>query len=254
MSADHELDRIAPTHKPTDNPVGWQNWRRLLFVHWRVPVAQVRSLIPASVELDTWDGEAWVAVVPFAMERVRPWWSPPVPGVSWFLETNVRTYVHHKGVPGVWFMSLQASNTIAVLAARAGWSLPYFRSTMSFTRAGNSLRYTGRRRWPQPAGAGYDIAATVGPRIQQTGTPGHAAPGTLEHFLAERYYLFTTNKSGRLLRGQVHHTPYPLQEACVENWSDGLLASHGIVPSADPSHVAFSEGVDVAIHGLRDVT
>lgn len=253
MPADHDLDRIAPTLRPTDNPVGWQNWRRLLFVHWRVPVAQVRPLIPASVELDTWNGEAWVAVVPFAMERVRPWWSPPVPGVSWFLETNVRTYVHHRGVPGVWFMSLEASNTIAVLAARAGWSLPYYRSTMSFSREGDLLRYAGRRRWPGPSGAGYDITANVGTVIQQTDTPGHAAPGTLEHFLAERYFLFTASRHGRLLRGQVHHTPYPLHEARVENWSDSLLATHGIVPASEPCHVAFSEGVDVAIHGLRVV-
>jgi uncharacterized protein YqjF (DUF2071 family) len=250
MSADHDLDRISPTLAPTDKPVGWQNWRTLAFIHWRVPVAQIRPLIPPELALDTWGGEAWVAVVPFAMERVRPWWSPPIPGVSWFLETNVRTYVHYKGVPGVWFMSLEATNTIAVLAARAGWSLPYFRSTLSLRRDGDALSFTGRRRWPGPAGAGYDISANLGPLIRQTGTPGHAAPGTLEHFLAERYYLYTVDRRGRLLRGRVHHTPYPLREARIEQWSDSLLASHGIVPTGDPCHVAFSEGVDVAIHGL----
>src|SRR5215212_7393217 len=123
------MDRIAPTRRPEDRPAGFQRWRHLLFLHWEVPAAAVQALLPAELDVDTFEGRAYVGVVPFTMRDVSPWWSPSVPGISNFDELNVRTYVHYKGSePGVWFFSLDAASTLAVAAARAGWSLPYYRA------------------------------------------------------------------------------------------------------------------------------
>ena len=125
------IDRIAPTKRPADSPTGHQIWSNLLFIHWRVSARDIVELLPARLTVDTFDGSAWVGLVPFTMSGVRPWWSPPVPGISTFHETNVRTYVCHKDQgPGAWFFSLDASSSLAVCVARWRWSLPYFRSTM----------------------------------------------------------------------------------------------------------------------------
>jgi uncharacterized protein YqjF (DUF2071 family) len=258
-----QIDRESPQHRPTGPAAGYQSWRDLTFIHWRVPVAAVRDLIPLELEIDTWEGDAWVAIVPFDMQRIRPWWSPAVPGVSWFRETNVRTYVHREGRdPGVWFFSLEASNTIAVLAARWGWKLPYFRARLDLTRDSNQIAYSGTRLWPEPTPATYSLTTTLlGPLdepIEGSETANSssavlpsAVPGTLEHFLAERYYLYTTDQAKRLYRGQVHHRPYPLQRATVELRQESLLAAAGITrPPGPPDHVCFSPGVDVEVFPL----
>ncbi|MFN8706453.1 MAG: YqjF family protein, partial [Planctomyces sp.] len=123
---------------PEDNvTAGYQEWRRLLFLHWRVPVEDVQRLLPRGLEVDEFDGSAWLGVVPFSMERIRPWWSPAVPGISWFLETNVRTYVvDRQGVRGVWFFSLDADQWLAVKIARRFWYLPYRHAVLSLQQSG----------------------------------------------------------------------------------------------------------------------
>ena len=251
------IDRIAPTRRPARGPVGYQSWSDLLFAHWRVPPYELEPLLPRSLTLDTFDGAAWVGLVPFRMSRLRPWWSPPVPGVSWFLETNVRTYVHCNGsAPGVWFFSLDASNTLAVQVARWKWMLPYYRAAMQLTRSGTSVRYESERLWPEPLGAYCQIHAEIGDLIgalDKSLPPGQAVPGTLEHFLAERYILYTAGPSGRLLRGQVHHAPYPLREARALRLKESLVRCAGIVTTGAPEHVLFSEGVRVEIFGLETV-
>jgi uncharacterized protein YqjF (DUF2071 family) len=253
------LDRLSPTKRPEGSAVGYQGWYDLTFIHWRLPADLVRPLIPKGLTLDLRDGDAWVAFVPYEMQRVRPWWSPAVPGISWFCESNLRTYVHHDGdKPGVCFFSLEAASTIAVLLARSGWHLPYFRSTLSLKRNGQRIDYSGTRRWPRPVPASYSLTTTIGAPIDQTHLapeiePGQAAPGTLEHFLAERYYLYTADRQGRLLRGQVHHRPYSLREATVEIREESILAAAGLTRSGSPAHVCFSPGVDVEIFPLGRV-
>ena len=149
-------DRLTPTMRPAGSAIGYHRWTDLLFVHWRFPAEIVRPLLPPELTLDTWEGDAWVGLVPFYMSRVRPWWSPPVPGVSYFCETNVRTYVHFRGRdPGVWFLSLDASNSLAVRVARWRWHLPYFRAHMGLAR-------TGRRgRLQEPAALAGDFRLRV---------------------------------------------------------------------------------------------
>jgi uncharacterized protein len=253
------IDRIAPAVRPPGSPIGYHRWTDLLFVHWRLPADLVRELLPAELTLDTWEGDAWVGLVPFYMSGVRPWWSPPVPGVSSFCETNVRTYVHYRGRdPGVWFFSLDASSSLAVRVARWRWHLPYFRAQMGLTRTGGSVRYSSRRLWPGAAGAGCAIRATVGPVLghempARELPAGRALPGTLEHFLIERYILYASPAPGRLLAGRVHHCPYPIREARLDGIDENLLGACGLAPPTTPCHVAFSDGVQVEIFPLRPV-
>ncbi|MBS0266846.1 MAG: DUF2071 domain-containing protein [Planctomycetes bacterium] len=251
------IDRLSPTQRPSGRPIGYQSWSQLLFVHWRLPAAILRPLIPAELEIDTWDGDAWVGLVPFAMSGVRPWWFPAVPGVSNFLETNVRTYVHLRGrAPGVWFFSLEASNSLAVRVARWRWHLPYFRAQMSLFRQQQTIRYGSQRLWPGPSGAGCEIHAEIGPLWgeQESGRArpaGQALPGTFEHFLVERYILYSTDAAQRLYSGRVFHAPYSVRSARLLDFQESLLPASGITPAEAPSHVAFSEGVDVEIFPLR---
>lgn len=244
------IDRIAPTRRPEGkSPAQHQTWETLLFLHWRVPVEALRPLIPDALEIDTFDGSAWVGLVPFTMKGVRLAWLPPVPGTSDFHETNLRTYVHHRGKdPGVWFFTLEAAAWIPVQVARAGWHLPYHYAEMSLTRGDDGvIDYATERRSPPPLPAHCKV------RYRPEGEPTPATPGTLEHFLAERYFLFADTGGGRIQRGQVHHTPYPLQPATVLSWEESLCAACGVTrPDAEPlAH--YASGVDVEIFDLEDL-
>jgi uncharacterized protein YqjF (DUF2071 family) len=252
------LARLAPTRRPSRRPIGFQSWSNLLFLHWRLPADTVRSLLPGELTLDTWDGEALVGLVPFQMSGVRPWWSPSVPGVSNFCETNVRTYVHHRNQnPGVWFFSLEAASSLAVRIARWRWSLPYYRATMELERRGSKIRYASRRLWPGPSGANCRIAATIGEGWgSSTGSDrseatDSAEPGTLDHFLIERYILYAQSAAGRLRMGRVHHKPYPLRKVRVDQLEETLTASTGLAPTGEVCHAAFSKRVDVEIFPLE---
>jgi hypothetical protein len=240
------VDRLAPTRRPDDRPAGFQRWRTLAFFHWEVAVDAVAALLPAGLEVDTWEGRAYVGVVPFTMRDVSPWWSPSVPGVSNFHEVNVRTYVHARGEPGVWFFSLEAASSIAVVAARTGWHLPYHRASMKLEEQGREIHYTSQRRWPGPKPADLAVHYRVGESI------GEAVPGTFEHFLAERYLLFATS-GGVLQRGQVHHRPYPLHRADVIDLTETLVVACGLPQPSGPPHALFSPGVDVDVFALRGV-
>lgn len=227
----------------------------LSFFHWRVPADQIQALIPPQLALDTFDGDAWIGLVPFTMSGVRPHWSPEIPGISAFHETNVRTYVHCGGQsPGVWFFSLDASNSLAVRVARWRWCLPYYRAAMRVEPNGRRVHYQSVRMWPGPPGAGCTIDVEYGDALPSaTGNPGRAAPGTLEHFLAERYLLYAVSRDGTLFRGQVHHTPYPLRACGIHRVEEDLVRAAGLIrPDANP-HVMYSEGVDVEVFPLRPV-
>ncbi|MBI5761050.1 MAG: DUF2071 domain-containing protein [Planctomycetales bacterium] len=254
-----KIDRISASQRPDERPIGYQVWTNLLFVHWRIPAELVAPLLPKSLTLDTRDGDAFVGLVPFYMSGVRPWWSPAIPGISTFCETNVRTYVHHEGRdPGVWFFSLEAAKSLAVRIARWRWYLPYFRARMSLRRKGDRVSYDSHRLWPEPRGAGMTAEINVGPLLghdvaNRESPPGRAIPGTLEHFLVERYILFAADQHGNLMRGQVHHIPYPVRTAKVVSLTETLLPALGITPDSDPCHVAFSDGVRVEVFPLRRV-
>ena len=236
------IDRLSPCQRPERSNAGTQRWRELLFVHWPIPVEALRPLIPERLNIDTFEGVAYVGVVPFAMEGVRPWWMPF--GMS-FLECNVRTYVHINGEPGVWFFSLEAASWLAVQAARIGWSLPYYFATMEMSADGNDRSYRTTRRGQ--AEAQLSARWTVGEPL------GVLSPDSLEFFLLERYLLFS-QRSGVIYRGQVYHTPYPAHTATLHDIDEGLIAAAGLpATSGPPPLVHCSPGVDVEVFSLEQV-
>jgi uncharacterized protein YqjF (DUF2071 family) len=236
-----EIDRIAPTRRPSGKPAGYQRWRSLLFLHWAVPTETLRPLLPVGLELDLYGGQAYVGLVPFAMEGVRPFWYPESLALR-FLETNVRTYVICRGRPGVYFLSLDANSLLAVQTARLGWGLPYYLASMAMREQNDAVHYSVRRH---STGARLDVRYRVGAVL------GPSAPGTLEHFFLERYLLFVLRR-GHLFAGQVHHPPYPAQEVSVEEIHDELIAASGLPAASGPPEFAhFARGVDVEVFPLQ---
>jgi uncharacterized protein YqjF (DUF2071 family) len=237
-------DRLAPANRPEGRNAGTQTWKDLLFLHWEVPVAAMRAVVPESLDLDLFEGRAYVGIVPFAMRSIRPAFLPP-PFALDFLETNVRTYVLHRGdEPGVYFFSLDASSWLAVRAARLGWSLPYYDADMSMAQSDGRIDYSTHRR---------DGRASLETAWSPGETLGASAPGTVEHFLLERYILYAERR-GRLYSGRVHHPPYPARRATLHSVQESLVAAAGLpASSGPPAFVHASDGVDVEVFALRPV-
>lgn len=227
-------------HRPWPIPQkawSWrQSWRDLLFAHWPVAASTLRALVPPELELDEFDGSAWLGLVPFRMAGVMRRPLPDLPGVSAFPELNVRTYVARDGKPGVWFLSLDAANRLAVWAARRFFYLPYYRAQTSIAVDGGTVRYRSSR-------AGAELVASYRP----TSEPYLARPGTLEHWLTERYCLYAKAPDGSLWRNDVHHPPWPLQSATAEIERNTLFDSHGITVREPPALLHFARRLDVIV-------
>lgn len=233
-------------HRPWPPPQrGWvmgQTWEDLLFAHWRVTADEVREHVPPGLEVDEFDGSAWLAVTPFRLTGLRARGLLPLPYVSSFLELNVRTYVRAEEKPGIWFFSLDASSRIAVEAARRTYRLPYFHARMSVQRHGEWVEYECAR---------LDEAGRVfSGRYRPAGAVFHAEPGSLEWFLAERYCLYTTDGRGRLARAEVHHELWPLQPAEAEI----ELASISPLELRGEPLLHFSRRQDVVLWPLEHVS
>lgn len=231
-----------------------QRWRHLLFLHWSVPADDLRALLPPGLELDTYDGRAYVGLVPFAMRGVRFWWSPAVPGLSSFPEVNVRTYVHRQGRdPGVWFFSLDAANLVAVRVARRRFHLPYYDARMRLTEERPAepaqlpeIDYRSDRVGCGPRPASCRL------HYQPKGQAAPAQPGSLAHFLVERYILYAS-AGARLYRGRVHHPPYPLQAAELHSLQENLLGAAGITPPFGSPLVHYAREVRVEVFPIEPV-
>jgi len=242
--------RQAAALPPDRLPVMYQSWRHLLFLHWAWDPAEIQRSLPEGLYVDTFDGSAWLGVVPFWMDAIRPRWCPAVPGLSWFLELNLRTYVHTAdGTPGVWFYSLDCNRSVAVWAARTFFSLPYVHATQSGVRPQGetgSTEFRSKRRGPSLPNA-FTYGAKTG------AVAGPALAGTLEYFLVERYRLFSWRKrERRLFEGQVSHTPYVISPARVLRADCSLFEENGwVAPKRGADHAVVSSGVDVSIYALR---
>src|SRR5262245_38562455 len=177
-------------------PVMVQSWSHLLFLHWTVPVEALRRRLPASLEVDTFEGRAYVGLVPFTIHGVRPPRLPGLPGLKRFHEVNLRTYVRPPGgEAGVWFFSLDAASRLAVLGARAWYRLPYHFARIEMRAEGGGWLYRAQRQWPAPVPAHCSL------RYAPAGEPGAAREGTLEHFLVERYVLYAERR-GRMWKAR----------------------------------------------------
>lgn len=241
-----DIDRVSPSLRPDRTAIMHQRWAELGFLHWPVPVAALRHLVPSALTIDSHDGQAYVGVVPFTVTGARAMLMPPLPWVSDFHEVNVRTYVHLQGAdPGVWFFSLDASNPVVVAAARALFLLPYHHARMEMDVDPGGIDFRSERVKAE--------TAIFAARYEPLGQAQAAAVGTLEHFLAERYFLYTSSDH-RLWQAQVHHEPYPLQQARTEVMVEGLVAAAGIArPEGQPPLAHFARQVNVEIFALRDV-
>ena len=237
-------------HRPWPLPeTAWtwrQSWCDLLFAHWPVPAAELRPLVPPELEVQEFDGSAWVGVVPFRMQGVMRRPLPDLPWVSAFPELNLRLYVEAEGRPGVWFLSLDAGNRMAVWAARRFFQLPYFHARMHLAGSSERIDYESVRL-SKPRGVAF--RARYGP----TGEPYSASPNSLEHFLTERYCLYARSPRGEILRAEVHHHPWSLQPAEAEIETNELLRPHGLSASGPPALLYFSRHLDVVVWPLTRV-
>lgn len=224
------------------HPRGWlmgMHWEDLLFAHWPVEPGSLRHLVPSGLHLDLFEGRAWLGIVPFRMTHVRPRYLPRLPGLGSFLELNVRTYVVRKGIPGVWFFNLEASNPIAVRAARRFFHLPYYDAEMRSEREGGRIDYSSRRTHPGAAPA--EFRAGYGPA-----GPAYRAPaGSLDDWLTARYCLYAADDEGGLFRVNVHHKPWRLQPAFAEIALNTMAQPLGIALSGPPL-LHFAEKTEVA--------
>lgn len=241
-------NRLAAREKPAVKPVMYQQWRSLLFAHWEFDPIEIQRTLPPGLHVDTYNDKAYVGVVPFFMRNIRPRLLPTVPGISNFLEMNVRTYVYDRnGRPGVWFYSLDANQWLAVQIARRCFQLPYFYSRMH-AQGDKDVSYVVRRRGT-PSNLGSKFRYGGADNLE---TP---KPGSFEFFLVERYLLFSYDYERRILfSGQVHHSPYPLRAGRAELQPDGAFELAALVaPQRPPEHILFSDGVDVSIYGLEKI-
>jgi hypothetical protein len=228
------------SHRPWPLPAGpwsWrQSWRDLLFAHWPVHAERLRPLVPEPLAIDERDGTSWIAVVPFRMSGVMRRPLPDLPFLSAFAELNVRLYVTHQGKPGVWFLSLDATNPVAVWAARRFFHLPYHRAAIELQHDGDGIRTTARRR---------DGAVELAVDYRPDAAIEHAPPGSLEHWLTERYCLYAQAPDGTLWRTEVHHAPWPLQRAAARFSRNTMTRTFGIELDEPPALLHFARRLDV---------
>lgn len=268
-----DAERLRMRERPRAWPVMRQVWRHLAFLHWEVEAEAVRRLLPPGLEVDTWQGRAYVGVVPFTIAGTRTPLLPPLPVLSAFHEVNVRTYVRRAGEggasgagvgvrdPGVWFFSLDAASRLAVRGARIAYRLPYYHAKMAMTvseggdgsargapSAGPTISYSSRRT------GRHDGHPRIACAYRPIAPVAEAQPGTLEFFLAERYVLYSWD--GRRLRSaRVHHPPYPLQVAEVTDLAETLVAAGGVPrPAAPPPLVHYASEVSVRIYAPKMVS
>ncbi|RUT29686.1 DUF2071 domain-containing protein [Paenibacillus zeisoli] len=223
-----------------------QVWRHLLFAHWPVHEADLLPYIPPGLKLQQWEGRPWISVSPFWVDPLRLRGIPPVPFTRRFLELNVRTYTEYHGKPGVLFLTLEASNPLAVIAARTLAHLPYHHAKMHAQFVDHSIQYRSTRH-----ASDRQKMEFIGYYRPLSDSIFHAGPGTLTHWLTERYCLFTTDSKGHLYSGEIHHLPWPLQEAELEIKNNTLTKSLGLEHDREPSVLTFTERLDVLFWPIK---
>ncbi len=238
-------------HRPWELPgQPWamaMQWHDLLFMHWPLPVAALREHIPPTLTIDTFDGMAWIGVVPFHMRGVRPRYLPALPGLATFAELNLRSYVIAGDKPGVWFFSLDAANPLAVRGARWMFHLPYYDAWMLTERTNAWVSYASQRTHRSAPPAAFQA------RYQPVGPVYRSAPGSIDHWLTERYCLYAADRHGRAWRGEIHHPPWPLQPAAADVVVNSMTQQINLDLPDVPPLLHFTRRLDVVAWTLQPV-
>ena len=216
-----------------------QQWQRLTFIHWRYDPADVQAILPDGLTVDTFDGSAWVGLVPFHMIDVRPPFIPTLHPLTTFPETNIRTYVRGSRGQGVWFCSLEITRLLGVAVARTLFGVPYTWAQMSIDQTSERIRYAGRRRWPGPRGASSVLEIEIGERKREL--------DDLERFLTSRWATYSTLPGGRLGWVPVEHEPWPLHAAEIRELGETLTVAAGLPAPTSPAIAQYSPGVTARI-------
>jgi uncharacterized protein len=207
-------------HRPYPCPKSpWvieQSWDKLLFAHWPVPKDKILQQLPPQLQLDLYQGQAWVGITPFYLRGMRPRGFFSIPGISDFPEINVRTYVTYKNKPGIYFFSLDTTSLLAVMGARSLYHLPYFKASISWTYQNDTMDYRHCRHEDVAFRAFYGPVSTV----------FQAVKDSLEYWLVERYCLYTVDKNQHLYSADIHHGPWPLQQAAADITENSLIQYH----------------------------
>jgi uncharacterized protein YqjF (DUF2071 family) len=215
-------------------------WRKLLFMHWPVAPDVLRPLIPAGLDVDTYEGHGYVALVPFTMSGIRWSYTPEIPWISTFHEFNVRTYVRRNAAgPGVWFFSLDAARLLAVMAARRAFFLPYYHARMRMVAGEDRVDYR-TERFGAPRGRAFFRGSYGGGRELP-----RSSPGSLEYFLTERYCLYAASPRGTIYRASVHHAPWQLREGRVFDYESDLVEVAGLPAPTGLPLLHYSEFISV---------
>jgi len=233
------ISAFAP--RGIERPAMRQVWRELTFLHWRYDPSTISSRLPSGLTLDTFDGSAWVGLVPFLLVGVQPRGFPAVPWISAFPETNVRTYVRGAdGEPGVWFFTLEADRLAAVMLARVWYHLPYRWASMRVERRGASIEYHSRRN--RLFGQGKTaIGIEIGDTLETK---------ELDRFLTARFRLYTAVR-GRIAYALIEHPPWPLRHATVTALDENLIQNSGVPPPLGEPLVHYSEELIVKAEALQ---
>lgn len=248
MNQPTDQQRLDAREKPDSPVVMRQDWSHLLFLHWQFAAEIIQEKLPEGLFVDTFEGKAYIGVVPFFMEKIRPSYCPSVPGLSWFQELNLRTYVYDKhGRPGVWFFTLDCNQWLAVKIARSLFHLPYNHATMSSEVESEQLVYKSKRDG--------DNREQVFQYPQSLTTQQEAKIGSLEFFLLERYRLFSQRKNDSIYEGLVHHQPYQYQHIDKTPQPTRLFSLCDFTEPGDPPVSSIiASTVSVKIHPLEKST
>lgn len=236
---DDGVDRETIRQRPAELPLMEHHWGKLLFMHWPISPERLRSLVPPQLTIDTFDGEAWIGVTPFTMWDVRLSFTPPVPYLSDFHELNVRTYVLYRGVPGVWFFSLNTNSSMTVFGARTFYFLPYFNSRIDLRQEGDTIHYD-LERTDADRRAGFKASWEIGRELPES------EPGTLEFFLTERYCLYSASGES-IYRARIHHKPWPLRQAKLLSHESDIVESDYLPKPKGKPLVHYAEALAVDI-------
>ena len=223
--------------RPVSHPVMLQAWCDLTFLHWRCDARFMQSLLPAGLEVEVFDGSAWVGMTPFFLSGLRLPGLPPLPWLSHFPETNVRTYVRGpEGEAGIWFLTLETSRLLAALGGRLFYGLPYRWARMGVAKSAEGMSYRSSRTTPSGSIA-TNVLISIHDPIEH--------PNELERFLTARFRLYAV-RHGAIVYADIEHEPWPLYRAGIWHLQENLLASLGVEVVDEPL-VHYSPGVHTRI-------